>query len=122
MSLGFWYPSMRASANASADASRASSAARDASRSVDELEQQVDRLTLISWALWTLIQEETKLTEQDLMERVKNLDLMDGSADGKVTRQVATCSSCNRVMSQRHQRCIYCGAEKLQSSAFDSIT
>ena len=114
--------SMRQVSDASAAASSAASTAREANRSLRQLQDQVDRLTIISWAMWTLIQEETKLTEEDLMERVKNLDMLDGTEDGKVTRQVARCRKCDRVMSPRHQSCIYCGAEKLTISAFDSVT
>lgn len=86
------------------------------------IEDQLERLILINLAMWTLIQETTNLTEEDLLERVKNIDLMDGTPDGKVTRQVAKCDNCSRVMSPKHKRCMYCGAEKLTLSAFDSIT
>jgi len=91
------------------------------SRGVD-VEEQLDKLTLICWAMWTLIQEETKLTEADLLQRVKQLDMLDGDPDGKASRQVASCPSCGRTMSPRHRRCLYCGYEQLNQSAFDDIT
>lgn len=89
---------------------------------IAELEDRLDRLTLVCLAMWTLVQEETKLTEQDLIERVKRIDLMDGTADGKVTPQIAKCSKCGRPMSPRHKRCIYCGEARLVLSAFDTLT
>ena len=85
------------------------------------LEDRVDRLSLICMAMWSLLQDKTKLTEEDLIERVKMLDLMDGQEDGKATRTVSKCSRCDRPMNARHKKCIYCGHEKLISSAFDAL-
>lgn len=89
---------------------------------IHQLNERLDKLTLINMAMWTLIQEVTKLTDVDLLERIKQIDLMDGKEDGKITRQVAKCSSCHRVMNQRHEHCLYCGHERLIISAFDKIT
>ena len=55
------------------------------------------------------------------MERVKTIDLMDGKADGKLKRELAQCSQCNRVMNPRHTKCIYCGADRLHLTAFDDV-
>ncbi|MEM9345405.1 MAG: hypothetical protein AAGB26_02185 [Planctomycetota bacterium] len=85
------------------------------------LEDRVDRLSLICMAMWSLLQDKTKLTEEDLMERVKLLDLMDGQEDGKATKTVSKCTKCGRAMNPRHKKCIYCGHEKLLSSAFDAL-
>lgn len=100
--------------------SGSSSNAPDAS-DLRYLEDRVDRLSLICMAMWSLLQDKTKLTEEDLMERVKIIDLMDGKEDGKATRTVSRCSRCNRPMNVRHKKCIYCGHAKLISSAFDAL-
>ncbi|QDU33841.1 hypothetical protein KS4_18990 [Poriferisphaera corsica] len=97
---------------------RASSTEANSSRN---LEDRIDRLSLVCMAMWSLLQDKTDLSEHDLLERVRVIDLMDGNEDGKATRTVSKCSACNRTMSQRHQRCMYCGADKLVSSAFDKI-
>lgn len=75
----------------------ASSGAADAS-DVRYLEDRVDRLSLICMAMWSLLQDKTQMSEEDLMERVKMLDLMDGKADGKATKTVSQCSRCDRPM------------------------
>ena len=49
------------------------------------------------------------------------IDLMDGIEDGKASRTVQKCQACNRVMSPRHRKCLYCGEKKLAKSAFDAI-
>ncbi|MGB1126064.1 MAG: hypothetical protein ACPG4Q_12730 [Phycisphaeraceae bacterium] len=85
------------------------------------LEDRVDRLSLICMAMWSLMQDKTSLTEEDLIERVKLIDLMDGNEDGKATRTVSKCAKCDRPMNPRHKKCIYCGHEKLITSAFDAL-
>ncbi len=85
------------------------------------LEDRLDRLALICMAMWSLLQSKTDLTEEDLLQRVKEIDLMDGTEDGKITRQVVRRSKCDRPMSSRHTRCIYCGSEQLAACAFDTV-
>ncbi len=87
---------------------------------VQHIEQRFDRLILVNMALWSLLQEKMGLTEQDLLDRVQEVDLADGQLDGKARKPVVKCPDCDRVMSSRHKRCLYCGAERLDHSAFDS--
>ncbi len=107
------------------DAEAASTAARGAARAgvVEEglkaLEDRLDKLLLVCMAMWSLLQERAELTEEDLLAKVKEIDLRDGVPDGKITTKVAKCPKCNRVMSPRHNRCLYCGAQKLHLTAFD---
>ena len=70
-----------------APVSKSTSGAADAS-DLRYLEDRVDRLSLICMAMWSLMQDKTNLSEQDLMDRVKMIDLMDGKEDGKATRTV----------------------------------
>jgi len=111
----------RAGMSAASDASSAKSAASQAKRDVTHIEDRLDRLALINMAMWSLIQDKTNLTEADLLERVKIIDLMDGVEDGKVTRTVSKCAKCDRVMNARHDKCMYCGSPKLVESAFDRL-
>ena len=107
--------------SAMANASEASRVASDARMTAQDLTERIDNLTLVCMAMWTLMREKTGVTEEELMQRVKDLDLMDGVEDGKITKTVAKCGSCNRVMSPRHKKCMYCGAERLVASAFDQV-
>lgn len=101
-------------------AGAASSSSRTDS-DVHYLEERVERLSLICMAMWSLMQDKTGLTEDELIERVKLLDLMDGKADGKATKTVSKCTQCDRPMHPRHKKCIYCGHSKLVQSAFDTL-
>jgi predicted Zn-ribbon and HTH transcriptional regulator len=104
------------------EAREAVSKAREAQTTASDIERRLDKLTLICMALWSLLSEKMQLTEENLMERVKTIDLTDGQADGKLQREVARCANCNRVMSRRHSKCIYCGADRLHPTAFDEVT
>jgi len=99
--------------------------ARKAMRTVQDFErhlgENVDKLALICRAMWELIRERTNLTEEDLLKKVREIDLLDGALDGKVKNPPKKCSKCNRTMSKRHTRCMYCGTEALLDTAFDSI-
>ncbi len=95
--------------------------ARRAETRETELTERFDRLVLISMAMWSFLSEKTGIPEEQLMERVKQIDLMDGVADGKLRTTVAQCPKCGRVMAPRHTKCIYCGAEKLRVTAFDEV-
>ncbi|MEE9404864.1 MAG: hypothetical protein V3V20_08220 [Algisphaera sp.] len=90
-------------------------------REVRFLEDRFERLSLVCMAMWSLIQDQTNLTEDDLLERVKTIDLMDGREDGKATTHVSNCKQCNRTMNRRHLKCLYCGADKAAGSAFDRV-
>ena len=100
-------------------ARRGARKATEASNRVDDLEARLDRLTLACMAMWSLILECTDLTEDDLVERVREIDLRDGQLDGKLLKNVKRCPKCDRVMSPRHSKCLYCGAPDLQATAFD---
>ena len=98
---------------------------RKSERAVENLErslgEKVDRLTLICRAMWELIRENTNLSEQDLVNKVREVDLLDGQLDGKTRVLPKKCSQCNMMMSPRHRRCIYCGTERLVETAFEAL-
>jgi hypothetical protein len=102
-----------------ADLNRAE--AERAQRHVQGFRDQIDRLTLINMAVWSLLKDKTGLTEKDLMDRVRQIDLTDGKEDGRVRKQLSKCPKCERTMSPRHSRCMYCGAEGLIATAFDPV-
>jgi hypothetical protein len=104
-------------------------AASDTLRSLNTIQQfkidyadKIDRLVLICRSMWELIRASNNLSEDDLLKKVMEVDLRDSTLDGKITIPPKKCSSCNRLMSKRHRRCIYCGAENLLDSAFDLLS
>ena len=106
---------------AASQAAAASSSAGAARREMVHLEDRFERLSLICMAMWSLIQDKTSLTEEDLMARVHTIDMMDGTTDGKATKGITKCHQCGRTLNARHLKCLYCGAEKAAGSAFDRL-
>jgi hypothetical protein len=83
--------------------------------------KQLDKLGLICQAMWSLIQEKTGLTEKDLLERVTELDLKDGKLDGKYMRPPVDCPKCGAKMSNKFNRCLFCGTEHTDASTFATV-
>ncbi|MCP4707436.1 MAG: hypothetical protein GY869_02325 [Planctomycetes bacterium] len=98
------------SAHVSADSTAARSAARQAQNQVRVLEANLAKALLINEALWELIRDKLKLTEEDLNNKLYEIDMRDGVLDGKNQRPVSECRDCNRKVSSRHPACLYCGA------------
>ena len=44
-----------------------------------------------------------------LADRMQQIDLRDGVADGRITHTVAECPSCHRKTTRRRAECMYCG-------------
>ena len=87
------------------------------------MSERFEKLVLITTALWSLIKERTDLTEEQLMERIREIDLQDGQADGKISKpkNIYRCPKCDRTMSTRHGRCLYCGCQNLNAEPFDGV-
>ena len=105
---------------ASISAARSARMSRENAHEVESLEERVDKLILVCTSLWELLKERTDLSEEDLMTKVHEVDLRDGTADGKITVGLQKCHKCGRTMAPKHRRCLYCGAEGLQQDAFGS--
>lgn len=93
-------------ASEAASASRTAGKARD---SMVELEARLDRALLASEAMWTILQDKLGVTEEDLITRINEIDMLDGKLDGKVQRTAVSCPKCNRVIARRFPKCMYCG-------------
>ena len=106
----FWGMSAARSAAASQTAAtRASSDARQAQTEVQELEARLDRVMLASEAMWTLLREKMGVTDEELLNRINDIDLSDGKLDGKVRKTAVSCPKCSRTISRRFPQCMYCG-------------
>jgi hypothetical protein len=102
------------------NANHAARKATDFQERVRFLEDRLDRMLLQNMAMWSLLRDTMGMTDQDLVNRVQQIDLEDGVADGKVTRTaVTTCPRCSRSFSPRHRRCLYCGHEARLKTPFD---
>lgn len=108
-------------AKAQADAARGQHRADNAMERVTQLEARFNRLALLTNALWGLLKETTGLTDEQLTQRVQELDMADGKLDGKVHATATPCGNCGRTLSQRHQKCLFCGWEPERKDAFGNV-
>ena len=83
-----------------------------------ELQRRVEALSLACAAVWELVREHTAVTEDDLLDKIHELDLRDGAADGKMSLVAKTCSRCKRVNHPSREQCIYCGTPLGPSTPF----
>ncbi len=72
-------------------------------------------------AIWELIRENSNLSEQALINKVGEVDLLDGQLDEKTLILPKKCSGCGMMMSPK-QRCrIYCGTERIIETEFEPL-
>jgi hypothetical protein len=91
------------------DAARAEGTARRVGTDVIELEARLDRTVLACEAMWTILRDKLGVTDEQLIERINDVDLSDGQLDGKVRKTPASCPSCGRTISRKFPKCMYCG-------------
>jgi hypothetical protein len=90
----------------------------DIASSERDTQRKLDQLMLINMAMWSFIEEKLGVTEQQLADRIRDIDLRDGKIDGRLAREGLECPKCKRVMSVRHQKCLYCGEAGLKTRVF----
>lgn len=94
-------------------AQNADAAAQKTGERVAALEEHLDRVTLFLAAASELLAQRAGVSAAELHDRVREIDLRDGTLDGRITTpQSATCTACARTFATRHRACIYCGAPR----------
>lgn len=115
MSRGFSFMPVRfQDPEARADATSARGAAREAQTEIRELRDEVERLLMISEALWTVLKQKFGLDDGILAQLINDIDLRDGKLDGRVARDAGPadlCPQCARPILRKRSTCIYCGAQ-----------
>jgi hypothetical protein len=89
----------------------AHSAARRAQWQMDDLKRKVDSLTITCQALWELLAERLNLGEELILEKMQEIDLRDGTMDGKISPTLISCPACARTNKANRKQCLYCGSD-----------
>jgi hypothetical protein len=83
----------------------------ESAHAIDHLRRDVDRLYMITQALWSILKDRYDLEDEDLVKLIAAVDMQDGRMDGRIgPSPPQNCPQCGRVLSRRHAHCIYCGA------------
>ena len=93
----------------------------DVNGEVRALRGAVNKLLLINRALWEIIAEEKGLDDKYLMDKVNEIDLRDGTHDGKLVTAIMLCPSCERTLFKGHDKCLYCGSTDTATDPFYRI-
>jgi len=80
-------------------------------QSIEHTEDRLERALLTMEAIWTLVRDHTELTDEDLLERIVEIDFTDGVLDGKARRPAMECPGCSKRIPRRFARCMFCGAD-----------
>jgi hypothetical protein len=95
---------------ASAEAAAAQNTAREAQTNVDLLSHDIDRLLMITEALWTLMKQEHGYADDVLTKLIEEIDRRKVIVDGMAVKDPPqTCSNCGKINSAKRLFCIYCG-------------
>ncbi len=100
----------------SAAASRAASLARSAAAAdgtihtnrIEDVKERLDSMAIILRAMWALM-EERGLTAEELTAKIEELDLLDGTADGRIKTGPRDCPGCGSKVASGLATCQYCG-------------
>ena len=111
MSYMFAAASSAAARQAQLSASSARSTANAARTKANLLSSDVEKLFMITEALWSIVRDQMGFTDDDIIRLVQDIDMRDGKLDGNVAKQInPDCPSCGRKLLGKHPACLYCGA------------
>jgi hypothetical protein len=94
------------------DVDEARADASEAKSEADLLKHDVDRLMMISEALWAFLKKERGYSDDDLAKAVGAIDLRHSGADKDAQEK---CPTCGRMVSAHRRLCLYCGSPVPQS-------
>jgi len=75
---------------------------------VDALNERVNRLLLVTEAMWTLLKKDGN-TDEELTALIAELDGSDGQADNRKTTAPLTCKTCGSKVAAGLAKCQICG-------------
>jgi len=75
---------------------------------IEDLSARIDRLVLLSAAMWSIL-EDTGATEEQLIARLEQIDAEDDVRDGKITAKPIQCTNCDTLIPAGLTACQYCG-------------
>lgn len=94
---------------------------RQSDRDRDEdLRERVDRLVMLTEAMWELLRDTAGMTEDHLLHKLAEIDGLDGVSDGRRRRPPIDCE-CGAKVAVSAKVCVFCGAPPDTTSAFDWV-
>ncbi|MGF1665601.1 MAG: hypothetical protein ACFCVC_04935 [Acidimicrobiia bacterium] len=73
-----------------------------------DVNERVDRLILVVDAMWSLLKD-SGWTDEQLRDRLRELDVIDGVEDGRRTARPSPCGGCGSMVEVGRSSCAFCG-------------
>jgi ribosomal protein L32 len=89
------------------DVNEARATAEETKSEADLLKHDVDRLMMITEALWTFMKKEHGYSDDDLAKAIGAIDLRNSGAAKDAQEK---CPKCGRMVSAHRRLCLYCGS------------
>jgi hypothetical protein len=74
------------------------------------MQRRLDRLSLGCQAMWELMRDRGWVTEEELRAKILEVDLRDGTTDGRMSTQITDCPKCGAKTNSKRSTCVMCGA------------
>jgi len=110
-----WFQNLQIDKN-SLESSQTKASTRNNESHLATLEEKIDSLYIMTLAALELLNEKG-ITKTQIMNKIEEIDLRDGKADGKVS-QPTVCPDCGHKISKRRSNCFYCGS-RINSFGFN---
>ena len=105
-----FYSALSGTGDPDLSAQHAQRDARDAKSENEFIKNDIERLLMITEALWMLLKKEHGYEDSVLSQLIAEIDLRDGKLDGRVSKVAPElCPYCNRAISKKRAFCIFCG-------------
>lgn len=110
--IGWAANDMAGRAATETSAQNAQREARSANTRLELLQCDVERLLMITEALWTFIKQQHGYKDEDLSKLVTEIDLRDGKLDGRVApSEPRLCPNCGHALGKSRPFCYFCGKQ-----------
>jgi len=76
------------------------------------LSNRIDQLILLNHAMSEIISDKLGITNQQVIDKMMEIDLRDGVQDGKYSAPPKDCPECKAKISREFNRCLFCGYEE----------
>ncbi len=76
---------------------------------LDDIARHVRKMAIVNQALYELLKERTGISDEDLRRRIREIDLRDGTADGKLDASPLRCPKCRSALTAGALSCPTCG-------------
>jgi hypothetical protein len=95
--------------------------ADNAQDAIWKLEDRIERLLLLTDAVWELLSERAGVTDEELAAKVREIDARSGAVDGRRPRTIRQCTSCQAAVEHGRRTCTYCGAAAPGATPVDAV-